>query len=214
MGASSFKKIDLRTSQNYAWAFGNSSDNFINEVVARDLQGAIGRDPYSRTRACHLFVNGVYWGLYQTDERIDDHYAESYNGGDKEAYDVVRTFHDERLTFETGVVEGNDEGWHALWKLMDGGFAGAAYPKACGLNADYTRNPDYPVLLNPTNLMHYMMNVHWTANTDTPSYGPAPRSTSHWTGPIRGSSAASSIRRHPRTIRRRKWSSARGARSA
>ena len=173
-GASSFKKIDLRTSQNYAWAYGNSTDNFINEVVSRDLQGAIAGDLYSRTRPCHLFVNGVYWGLYQTDERIDDHYAETYNGGDKEEYDVVRTFHDERLTFETGVVEGNDAAWRALWKLMDSGFAGANYPKACGLNADYTRNPDYPVLLNPTNLMHYMMNVHWTANTDTPSYGPAP----------------------------------------
>lgn len=173
-GASSFKKIDLRTSQNYAWAHGVSSDNFVNECVSRDLQGAIMGDLHSRTRTCHLFVNGVYWGLYQTDERIDEHYAESYNGGDKEEYDVVRTFHDERLTFETGVVEGNDAAWHALWKLMDSGFAGANYPKACGLNPDYTRNPDYPVLLNPTNLMHYMMNVHWTANTDTPSYGPAP----------------------------------------
>ena len=173
-GASGFKKIDLRTSQNYAWAHGNSSDNFINEVVARDLQGAIGGDLYSRTRPCHLFINGVYWGLYQTDERIDEHYAESYNGGDKGEYDVVRTFHDERLTFETGVVEGNDEAWHALWKLMDAGFGGANYPKACGLGADYVRNPEYPVLLNPTNLMHYMLNVHWTANTDTPSYGPAP----------------------------------------
>ena len=185
-GASSFKKIDFRTSQNYAWAHGNSSDNFINEVVARDLQGAVGGDPYSRTRSCHLFVNGVYWGLYQTDERIDDHYAESYNGGEKEAYDVVRTFHDERLTFETGVVEGNDEAWHALWKLMDGGFAGAAYPKACGLGSDYTRNPDYPILLNPTNLMHYMMNVHWTANTDTPSYGPAPNNVAAFRNRVDG----------------------------
>ena len=186
-GASSFKKIDLRTSQNYAWACGNSSDNFVNEVVSRDLQGGVGDDLYSRTRPCHLFINGVYWGLYQTDERIDDHYAELYNGGDKDEYDVVRTFHDERLTFETGVVEGNDAAWHALWKLMDSGFAGANYPKACGLDVDYARNPDYPVLLNPTNLMHYMMNVHWTANTDTPSYGPAPNNVAAFRNRIDGS---------------------------
>ena len=185
-GASSFKKLDLRTSQNYAWANGNANDNFINEVVSRDLQGAVKGDLHSRTRACHLFLNGVYWGLYQTDERIDDHYAESYNGGDKEEYDVVRTFHDERLTFETGVVEGSDAAWHALWKLMDSGFAGANYPKACGLNADFTRNPDYPVLLNPTNLMHYMMNVHWTANTDTPSYGPAPNNVAAFRNRVDG----------------------------
>ena len=185
-GASGFKKLDLRTSQNFAWAYGNSGDNFINEVVARDLQGAVGGDPHARTYACHLFVNGVYWGLYQTDERIDDHYAESYNGGDKEDYDVVRTFHDERLTFETGVVEGNDAAWRSLWKLMDGGFAGANYPKACGLDADYVRNGDLPVLLNPTNLMHYMMNVHWTANTDTPSYGPMPNNVAAFRNRIDG----------------------------
>ena len=185
-GASSFKKIDLRTSQNYAWAYGVSSDNFINECVVRDLQGAVKGDLHSRSRTCHLFVNGVYWGLYQTDERIDDHYAESYNGGDKDEYDVVRTFHDERLTFETGVVEGDDAAWHALWKLTDGGFAGANYPKACGLNADYTRNPDYPVLLNPTNLMHYMMNAHWAASTDTPSYGPAPNNVAAFRNRIDG----------------------------
>ena len=185
-GASSFKKIDLRTSQNYAWAIGNPNDNFINEVVSRDLQGAIGGDPYTRSRACHLFVNGVYWGLYQTDERVDGHYAESYNGGDKEEYDVVRTFHDERLTFETGIVEGDDAAWRALWKLTDGGFAGPNYPKACGLDANYVRNPELPVLLNPTNLMHYMMNVHWTADTDTPSYGPAPNNVAAFRNRVDG----------------------------
>lgn len=168
-GAKSFKKIDLRTSQNFAWAQGKPGDNFIYECVSRDLQGAIDGDLYTRTRTCHLFINGVYWGLYQTDERIDDHYAETYNGGDKAEYDVARTFHDEKMSFETGIVEGNELAWKALWKLMDTGFSGANYPKACGLSADYTRNPEYAVLLNPTNLMHYMMNVHWGANTDTPA---------------------------------------------
>ena len=185
-GAKSFKKIDLRTSQNYAWSAGNRIDNFVYEAVSRDLQGAIGGDPYTRSRSCHLFVNGVYWGLYQTDERIDDHYAESYNGGDKEEYDVVRTFHDERLTFETGVVEGNDEAWRELWKLTDAGFTGANYPKACGLTADYIRDPSLKVLLNPTNLMHYMTIVHWTANTDTPSYGPAPNNVAAFRNRIDG----------------------------
>ena len=172
-GASSFKKIDFRTSQNYSWANGIGSDSFIYETVSRDLQGAIDGDLHTRTRTYHLFLNGVYWGLYQTEERIDDHFSESYNGGDKEEYDVVRTSWSSTGAMSTGIAEGNDKAWRALFDLMNAnsgnGFTGANYPKACGLNADYTRNPDYPVLLNPTNLMHYMMNVHWMANTDTPA---------------------------------------------
>jgi len=188
-GASSFKRIDLRTSQNFSWANGGPNDNFIYECVSRDTQGAFKTDLYTRTRACHLFINGIYWGLYQTDERIDDHYAETYNGGDKSEYDVVRTSHNENLSFETGIVEGNDLAWKALWNLMNAGFDAGNYPKACGLNADYTRNPNYPILLNAPNLMRYMISTHWRADTDTPSYGNGPNNVAALRNRIDGSGA-------------------------
>ena len=46
--------------------------------------------PYTRSRAYHLYLNGMYWGLYQTQERPEASYAESYFGGDKDNYDVVK----------------------------------------------------------------------------------------------------------------------------
>ena len=83
-GTDRFDVLDLRTSQNYSWAFRGSNENtFVREVWGRDLQGEMGQ-PYTRSRYHHLYVNGHYWGLFQTQERVEEFYAEQYLGGDKE----------------------------------------------------------------------------------------------------------------------------------
>ncbi|MES2707059.1 MAG: lamin tail domain-containing protein [Verrucomicrobiota bacterium] len=90
-GASRFEKFDLRTSQNYSWAYQNDNKNtFLREEISRDLQGATGQ-PYSRCRYMHLYINGIYWGLYDTDERFDASFGEEYLGGDEDNYDVVKS---------------------------------------------------------------------------------------------------------------------------
>jgi hypothetical protein len=40
----------------------------VREVFCRETLGAMGQ-PYRRSRYYHLYVNGQYWGLYETDER-------------------------------------------------------------------------------------------------------------------------------------------------
>lgn len=47
--------------------------------------------PYKRSEYHHLYVNGIYWGIYMTDERAEAEYAESYFGGNEEDYDVIPT---------------------------------------------------------------------------------------------------------------------------
>lgn len=162
--ADEFDKLDLRTSQNFSWANeDNSAETFIHEVFARDSQRDIGQ-PYNRSRYYHLFINGVYWGLYQTEERVDDSYAESYVGGDAADYDVIRTSHDSNLNYKTGAVEGDERLWHRLWSVATTqGFAG-----------DYAGNYAMLVdegLLNPTNLMAYMLVSHYICDTDCPVAG-------------------------------------------
>jgi hypothetical protein len=84
-GAGSFDKIDLRTSQNYSWSVDGGADfseNIMNrDVFSRDLQRELGR-PYTRSRYYHLYINGVYWGLFQSQERSEAKYAATYFGGD------------------------------------------------------------------------------------------------------------------------------------
>lgn len=168
-GAGEFKKVDLRTSQNWSWANGYENDTFVHEVFSRDAQGAMG-ELYTKSRYYNLFINGHYWGVYQTQERGDDDFGETYNGGDSDNYDVIKT---SQPGYVTGASEGNIDAWEALWKIaVHEGFAGehsANYARAMGLNPDGTRNPEYPVYLNPTNLMDYVLCSHYTVDYDAPA---------------------------------------------
>ncbi len=170
-GADEFEKIDLRTSQNHSWAHDEDGDTFIHECFSRDSEGAMGTT-YNRSRYYHLFINGVYWGLYQTEERVDQNYAESYNGGSAESYDVVRT---SQPGYNTGVVEGETAAWTELWRIttQEGYGEGheANYNRVRGLNPDGTRNPDYPILLNVTNLIEHLLSVHFAEDSDAPVNG-------------------------------------------
>ena len=168
-GTDEFDKVDLRTSQNYSWANeGSNKDTFIHECFSRDTQGAMG-EHYTRSRYYHLFINGQYWGLYQTEERGDEDFAEAYNGGASGNYDVIKTSYKGGGVYHTGPSEGTDEAWKSLWDLIVHQSDGPQnFRRAMGLNEDGSRNPDYPVYLNPTNLIVYMLIAHYVNDSDAP----------------------------------------------
>ncbi len=81
-GVDSFKKVDLRTAQNYSWSSeGDSRMTFLRDIFSRDTMRDLG-EPYTRGRDYFLYLNGQFWGIYQTEERPDADYAASYFGGD------------------------------------------------------------------------------------------------------------------------------------
>ena len=168
-GVGEFEKIDLRTEQNYAWSNNGSWETFVHEVFARDSQRDMG-ECYNRSRYYHLFINGVYWGLYQTEERVDQNYAESYGKGAAANYDVVRT---SQPGYNTGVVEGESAAWETLWRITTTEGYGEDYPNnynlVRGLNPDGTRNPALPVYVNVTNLIVHMLTSQFAADTDAPA---------------------------------------------
>lgn len=165
-GVTSFDKMDLRTAQNYSWSFaGDPNNNFVAEVFARDLQGAMGQ-PYTRSRWYHLYIDGQYWGLYQTQERSEADYAESYLGGKADNYDVIKVEAGPYITYAT---DGNMDAWERLWEQAQAGFASdAAYYKAQGKNPDGTDNPNYEVLVDVDNTITYMINILYGGNLDAP----------------------------------------------
>jgi len=168
-GVDEFEKIDFRTEQNYAWSNGSSWETFVHEVFARDSQRDLGQS-YNRSRYYHLFINGHYWGLYQTEERVDQNYAESYGGGVADNYDIVRT---SQPGYNTGVVEGETSAWNELWRIttQEGYGEGheANYNLVRGLNPDGARNPELSVYLNVTNLICYMLTSQFAADADSPA---------------------------------------------
>ena len=174
--AGEYDKLDLRTSQNLSWANANSTmDTFVTEVFARDSQRDMGQ-PYTRSRYCHLFLNGQYWGLYQTQERGDEHWGESYLGGDSLQYDVIKassSWSTGRLGYSIECNEGTWDAWSNLWEIATTeGFAGDHtnnYNRILGLDPDGTRNPAYPILLNAESLRSFMFSTHFMVDQDGPT---------------------------------------------
>ena len=166
-GASSFNKVDLRTAQNYSWSFGGDGNNtFMREESAREMQGAMGQ-PHTRSQYYHLYLNGQYWGLYETHERPEANFGESYLGGDEEDYDTVKGEQDQG--YITGVTDGNLEAWEALRVKARAHFASpndAGYFAMRGLAEDGTTRTSDPVLLDAENLIDYMLITFWTGNLD------------------------------------------------
>ncbi|MHC4642529.1 MAG: lamin tail domain-containing protein, partial [Planctomycetota bacterium] len=168
-GVDEFDNVDLRTSQNYSWAHGGNGgrhNTMVREVFSRDIQGAMGH-PYTRSRYYHLYINGHYWGLFQTQERAEASHAKSYLGGDKDDYDVIKT---------PGMLptDGNRD---ALDRLYDQTMLGLddyeRYYRVQGLNLDGTRNPNYERLLDVDNVIDFMIIEYYTGDRD----GPASRYT-------------------------------------
>ena len=164
-GVDKFDKFDLRTSQNYSWAFGGPNNNtMVREVFSRDLQGEMGQ-PYTRSRYYHLYLNGQYWGIFMTQERTEARFAASYMGGDPEDYDAIKQ-NDSREIFAT---DGNLAAYRRLWQKTINGFSDdVAYYRAQGLNPDGTPNPAYEKLLDVDNLIDYMVITYYTGDRDGP----------------------------------------------
>jgi hypothetical protein len=95
--ATSFNTLNFDAHLGYTWAYGGgvnpvdqrSRAMFVQDGYVSDLQNlAGGAAPHSSW--VHLYINGLYWGLYEMHERADEHFAESYLGGVDDDYDVIK----------------------------------------------------------------------------------------------------------------------------
>lgn len=165
-GVDSFKRMDLRTGQNFSWA--NQTPQYatwLYDIFTRDTHRDMNQ-PYTAGEYYHLYINGMYWGLYQTEERCESNYAESYFGGDDDDYDAVKANADSGDIY---AVDGTRAAYDSLWAGAYGGVsANASYFALQGMNADGTENSSYTKLLDVDNVIDYMLLVYFTANRDSP----------------------------------------------
>lgn len=171
-GVDSFDDIDLRTSQNYSYHYNDDprQNTFVRDVFLRDSQAALGQ-PYARSRYYHLYLNGLYWGLYQTQEHAEASYGVHYFGGEEEDYDAIKS----KPSSDGRTTDGNDKGWRELWELA-GKMAGeedeaaqqVIYRQLQGLGPDGKPDEDLPVYLDIANLIDYMLVIFLTGSFDGP----------------------------------------------
>jgi hypothetical protein len=167
-GADQFDKIDLRTAENYAWSNGFPNNTLVREVFSRDSQRDMGQ-PYTRSRYYHLYLNGMYWGLYQTQERSEARFAETYFGGAEEDYDVVKV-NMEDFIYQVEATDGTLESWQRIWDMCNNGFtSNSDYFKLEGKDALGNPIQGAEVFLDIDNLIDYMIIIFYTGNFDAPA---------------------------------------------
>ena len=136
--------------------------SYIRDQWVRDSQLALGHASSHGTFA-HLYLNGIYWGLYNVCERPDAEFAALHLGGDASEYDVLADFAEVRA--------GDATAWRQLMTTAGAGLTGQAnYQRLMGNNADGTRNPAYPVLLDVNNLVDYMILSIFIGSDDWPNH--------------------------------------------
>ena len=169
-GAGTFDDIDLRTAQNYSWSFEqNTHNSMVREVFSRDTQRDMGRT-HTRSRYYHLYLNGMYWGIYQTQEHAEAAYGASYFGGTPEEFDAVKS-----SGREIESTDGDLAGWETMWTLADelarsrdAGERERLFQQLRGCNPDGSRNHALPVYVDVDGLIDYMLIVFYTGMWDGP----------------------------------------------
>lgn len=137
---------------------------YLRDVWMRETQIAMGH-PSAHNNYVHLYINGLYWGLYNPAERPDDAFQAEYFGGDRDDYDIVKDFNE--------LFHGNRNAWDQMFALANqlaGPNPDAIYEQLRGNNPDGTRNPAYPVLLDMDNFADYMLLHLYAGAEDWPHH--------------------------------------------
>ncbi len=114
--------ISLRANYHYSWLDMTHESsvkyaNYIRDTFAQDSMRNMGHlSPDSRY--VHLYLNGLYWGLYQASERPDAPFLAEHLGGDREDYDVIEGVIEGSATVECKA--GQQDSWDYMWGLFDG----------------------------------------------------------------------------------------------
>ncbi len=143
-----FDTLTLHAAFNDHWLWVGTPATMQRDQWCRDTQNAMGGYGPHGTYA-HVYLNGLYWGLYNIGEKGDASYAASYLGGDKEEYDAFNS--DEN-------IDGNTAAWGAMFSIAGAGITN---------DAAYTNLSQY---LNIPNFIDYMLMNFYAANTDWPHH--------------------------------------------
>jgi hypothetical protein len=160
--ADQFNTLVLRAGANdaYSWQASGRQPLYIRDSFIRDTIGEMGRSS-AKDFFVHLYLNGVYWGLYDLSERPDAAFAESYFGGSEENWDALN---------DNGVSNGSGVAWANFLNLCAQGLASAAsYQRVQGNNPDGTPNPGLTNYLDVDAMNDYLIALFWGGTRDWPA---------------------------------------------
>lgn len=139
-GPATFDTLILRAGCNNTWLHWSGEERkrgeYLRDQWMRDSLRAMGH-PSARGLFVHLYLNGLYWGLYNLCERPSAPFVAANLGGQPSDYDVRNGSH---------LLEGDDAGWKQLMKRVEGGVKEPAAYAALGPWLDRTQFVDFFIL--------------------------------------------------------------------
>ena len=112
---SKFDQLVVRCHFGNSWQHWDENNRrkaqYTRDVWARRMQRRMGRTSVNSLYV-NLFLNGMYWGLYNLAERVDDQYGKDHLGGKKSDIDVVKIEEDGGNHIEAS--EGDLDAWNLL----------------------------------------------------------------------------------------------------
>jgi hypothetical protein len=136
-GADEFETLILRAGCNNTWLHWSGEErergDYLRDQWMRDTLRAMGH-PSAHGVFVHLYLNGLYWGLYNLCERPSGPFAAAYLGGAPHQYDVRNGDH---------ILEGSGEGWSELLRLANASVSGSAEYTAIQQRLDIPEFIDY-----------------------------------------------------------------------
>lgn len=144
--------LQLRAMYNNSWIHSDSGQrgraSMIRDQWARDSMLEMGRPSGGHGTYVHLYLNGIYWGVFNVHERPEASHYDSYFGGGSDQLDAVNS---------GSAVDGSATSWNSLQSLVSNAVSG-------GITLAEYQNIQKK--LDIVNLIDYMIVNHFGANHD------------------------------------------------
>jgi hypothetical protein len=150
-GVKEFDQLILRGGNNHSWLHWSGAErrtaDYLRDQWMRETYALMGRAS-PRGVFVHLYLNGLYWGIYNLVERPDEHFAAAHLGGRAADYDARNA---------NKILSGDDAAWKRLFALANSGITNKAQFDEVASLLDVPAFCDYMLL----NL--YGANADWDA---------------------------------------------------
>jgi hypothetical protein len=169
--AREFQTLIFRMESNdgWQWSGAGGQPQYARDEFGRRIQRALGQ-PASNGRYLHLYINGVYWGLYNVVERPDSGFAESYvESAQRDLWEGQNSGSPINSSTNLNFWNSYRNEVAAITSATGDAARDAAFLESCGFNPDGSRNPAFPIWCDPTNNADYFITNWYGGNSDWPN---------------------------------------------
>ncbi|MBO7470806.1 MAG: CotH kinase family protein [Bacteroidaceae bacterium] len=168
-GPNRFDALVLRTFFGYSWQHWDNSQRikaqYIRDIWTRETQAKMG-DPISKGQYVHLFLNGLYWGMYNLCERVSDDFCAQHFDSVEEEWDVTEVEDTNGQNHAAIPTYGTIDAWNHMADLIYELPNHSSYMHLIGCGSDGKPNVKYPPFLDVDNFIHFMLINLYGGNTD------------------------------------------------